>query len=297
MRWLLLAFLIGAAAAACACASAPAAQPTQTRAQRQTLEKRPREYKTPASYEPREIGYYPKTGKPLTYDHKPRVEMVDATTGRYAFKWVGYDHKEKSVIFQRADMIDVIVSATASKTPEGLYLYTYEVQNLPSSGTQLSGFIVQNFADDAKPVEVNGKQATPADLVLLDAFRGAQRDAQPPNLAGVHVGQMSRLIQEFKDGSWIHFGLLPSFEPPVTPGRSIEVKVLSSAPPGLVGCRAIGGTLSLTGVDEHMPIDLENLLPGYEEYPRGYTLGPREDLKSLTPRARRLRARPTPADA
>jgi len=36
----------------------------------------------------------------------------------------------------------------------------------------------------------------------------------------------------------------------------------------------------LKGVGEDMPTELEMALPGYEEYPKGYTIGPVDSLKS-----------------
>ncbi|HKO41658.1 MAG TPA: hypothetical protein VJU84_00085 [Pyrinomonadaceae bacterium] len=54
----------------------------------------------------------------------------------------------------------------------------------------------------------------------------------------------------------------------------------ASAPPGLVECRATIETSLLAPPDEEMPSALENLLPRYEEFPKGYTIGPVEDLKA-----------------
>src|SRR6266498_2709606 len=125
-------------------------QQAQTKAQRVPLGKHRREYKSPVNYAPREIGYDRKTGKPISYDHKPRIEMLDQKSGRYLLKWIGYDGKEKTVVFQRGDAVDVIVNASASKTSQG-YLYSYQAANLPSSDTYLSGFILQNYAQDARP--------------------------------------------------------------------------------------------------------------------------------------------------
>jgi len=71
----------------------------QTKVQRKPLDKQPREYKSPANYEHRYRDYDPKTGKVFTYDHKPRVEVVDAKAGKYAFKWIGFDGLEKTAIF------------------------------------------------------------------------------------------------------------------------------------------------------------------------------------------------------
>lgn len=278
MKWLLLTLAL-AQVGGVACSQPPQAQ---TKVQRRPLEKQPHEYSSPAGYEWREKGYDPKTKKPITYDHKPRVEPVDAKSGKYAFKWVGYDGKEKSVIIQRADAVDVVVSATVSRTPEGRYLYTYKVESLPSSGVHLSGVILQNFAPDARPVEVNGRPTNDRDLSLLDAFRNTPSGDTSWNLEDVAIGQMSNLIEQFKEGSWISFGLLPDFNPKITPGRSLEVKILSSAPPGLVGARAVGGELESAAADEHMPFVLENRMPGYGELPRGHTVGPDERLKHLS---------------
>ncbi len=66
--------------------------------------------------------------------------------------------------------------------------------------------------------------------------------------------------------------------------------MLSSAPPDLVGCRVAGGELTLKGVGEHMPFILENSMRSYSEFPYGYTVGPVESVKSLSPseRAKRM---------
>jgi hypothetical protein len=50
----------------------------------------------------------------------------------------------------------------------------------------------------------------------------------------------------------------------------------------LVECRATIETSLLAPPDEEMPSALENLLPGYEEFPKGYTIGPNESLKTLS---------------
>jgi hypothetical protein len=253
MKWLTLTLAITSLAYCAACSRA---QQAQTKVQRQPLEKQKIELKSPVGYEWRDKGYDPQTGEPITYDHRPRVEPVDKKAGKYAFKWIGYDGKEKVVIFQRADSIDVIVSAAASKKPEGQYLYTYVIENRPSSGTHLSGFTVQNFASDVKRITRGG-----------------------------YGGQMSNLISQFREGNWLHFGST-FIGHEVAPGRHLKLELVSSAPPGLVGCRAYGGESALNGAGEHMPFALESLLPGYEEWPRGYTIGPNEGLKSLEPSER-----------
>ena len=273
---LLLALLIQAACAA-------SSQPPSQKVQRLPLQRSEVVLKSPAQYEKRALSYDSQTGLPSkSYDHKPRIEVVDEKAGKYAFKWIGYDGEEKIVEYQRADAIDVVISASVTKTPDGQYLYVYKVDNLPSSGTYLSRFIPQNFATDTKPVEVDGKATTIRDISSLKAFREAPSDGKPRSLEGIHIGQMSSDIQQFKDGNWINFATLPRFQPQVVPGRSFEVKLVSAAPPGLVGCRITGGEMTLQGVGEGIPSELDNLIPGYEELPRGYTVGPRDNLKVLT---------------
>lgn len=227
-------------------------QHAQTVVQRQPMEKQQHEYKTPTEYKPRVSGYDKKTGQEITYDHKPRIELLDAKSRKYAMKWIGLDGGEKTATFQRADAVDVIVSATVSRTSGGQYEYTYEVQNLPSSGAFLKRFLVQNFAPDVEP-EKSGD---------MMPFR------------------MSKDIQGFGEGSWLNFADV-SDDVQVDPGQAVKIKLVSSAPPGLVQCRASAQTL-VEGADEEMPSDLEELLVGYNEYLRGYTIGPDERIKKLS---------------
>ncbi len=279
MKWLLLILLFGLQILCTACSFQ---QQAQSVAQRKPLEKRQHEYKSPTDYELRNRGYDPKTGEILTYDHKPRVEMIDEKSGKYAFKWIGYDGKEKTVIFQRNDAIDVIVSAAVSRTPEGLYLYTYKVENLPSSGSHLSLIIIQNFAADSKPVEIEGMTPNCRDLIILDSFRKAPCETLKMNMEhSFFIGQMSNWIEQFKEGSWIGIAPLSETEK-YEPGRSLEVKIVSKAAPGVVKCHAAGGQGGLKGAGEHMPFVLENLLPGYEDYPKGYTVGPVDNISSFS---------------
>lgn len=232
-----------------------------------------------------------KTGVERPFDPKPQVEVVDAKAGKYALKWIGYDGKEKIVYYQRADAIDVVVAASVSRDADGNYLYTYEVQNLSSSSTSLSHYILQNFAADSRPFEIDGKRTNNQDLRGLNAFRKLPPDGTARNLEDMAIGQMSDFIPPFKNGTWISFAPLPAFTPPIAPGRTLTVKLLSSAPPGLVGCRVTGGDLTLKGAGEHMPSELEAVIPGYDEFPIGTTIGPVTDLKSLSTRASLSRIR------
>lgn len=234
-------------------AGCSSSQRAQTKVQRKPLEKQPREYKAPASYDHREFGYDRKTGKVLTYDHKPRIELIDPKAGKYAFKWIGYDGKEKSVIFQRGDVIDVIVSASVGRTSSGEYVYTYDIQNLSTSGSYLTTFAIQNHSAEVKP------------------------DSKGPLIALT----MSNAIYRFREGNWLSFNDA-SDHVQINPGQSVRIQLASSAPPGLVGCAAVGGPLAIDGAGEEMPSALENLLPGYDEWPSGYTIGPVDRLKGMS---------------
>ena len=226
-------------------------QYAQTKVQRKPLDKHYREYKTPSNYERRDRGYDTRTGEMITYDHKPRVEVLDEKAGKYAFKWIGYDGREKTVIFQRGDVLDIVVSASVTKASDQRYVYSYELRNLPSSATYLKRFLVQNFASDTQPTE--------------GAFLALN---------------VSNAIHQFREGRWLSFSDV-SDHVQINPGQSVTVQLTSSAPPGIVECRASIET-ALTGADEEMPSALENLLPGYEDFPKGHTIGPIESLKTLS---------------
>ncbi|MFN2480088.1 MAG: hypothetical protein ABR554_01215 [Pyrinomonadaceae bacterium] len=232
-------------------ASAAVVPPPRQKLQRLPLQKSHLTFNSPPKYEKRISRYDTKTGQPVYYDPKPKVQLLDAKSGKYAFKWIGYDGREKNIIFQRADAIDTIVSASVSRTAAGQYLYTYNITNLPSSGSNLSGFAVQTFTPSLSPIGVDN----------------------------VHIGRMSN-NRQMAHGNWIRFAPLSSFKPSVVPGRVVEFKLISPAPPGLVECRVHGGELGLRGVGEDMPQELENILPSYEDWPRGYTVGPNSNLAS-----------------
>lgn len=257
-----------------------AATKSEQKIRRQPLQKPGTTLKSPVVYDKR---VRIESGKEVTYDPMPRVEIVDAKAGKYNLKWIGYDGKEKVIAYQRADAIDVVVSASVEKSSDGNYTYDYTVEILPSSATYLYSFDLQNFSDDTRPTEINGKTTTLADLRILKNFRTWADEGKPKNFENTLViGQMSSNIHRFKDGNWIAFGTLPDFEPKVAPGRTLRLKLVSKAAPGLVGCSAVAGPRTMKGVGEHMPSELEDALPGYEVLPSGYTVGPVAFLSSLS---------------
>jgi hypothetical protein len=206
----------------------------------------------PKTYERRVLSYDERTREPISYDPRPRVVLLDARSGKYGLKWLGYDGKEKTVIYQRPDRIDAIVRASVTRTPSGGFLYSYGLDNLPSSGQQLSSFGLQTFSSDVRPIK------------------------KPSG----YVGAMSK-NRSMSEGNWILYGS-SYFDPTIGPGKSAEARLESSAPPGLVECSVTGGRFGMKGAGEHMPQELENVLPGYEIWPRGLTLGPHDWLKSAT---------------
>lgn len=191
------------------------------------------------------------SGKLTRFDHKPTVESLDPKLGTYALTWIGLDGRERRVVYQRPDAIDLVVEATVNRPTPGRYRYSYRVHNLPSGGQRLSGFAVQTFSNDVEP------------------------RFQPH----VYIGSVTKYLGS---GVWIRFAPLDSFIPPVVPGSIATFQLESSTPPGLVDCTASGGALGIDGVDEEMPSELEAVLPGYEAWPRGRTVGPDERLQNLS---------------
>lgn len=257
-----------------------AATKTDQKIKREPLQKSGAPLKAPAVYEKRERV---ESEKQVTFDPKPRVQVVDEKAGKYEFRWIGYDGKEKVVAYQRPDAIDVIVSGSVENSSDGSYIYSYTIDILPSSATYLYSFGLQNFSDDTRPVEINDKPTTLADLRILKNFRQLPDDGKPRNFeTTILIGEMSNAIHRFKEGNWIAFGILPDFETQVMPGSRLRVKLVSNAVPGLVACSAVAGPRTMKGAGEHMPAELEEAIPGYEAWPSGYTVGPVSSLDSLS---------------
>ncbi|MGI8642455.1 MAG: hypothetical protein ACR2MG_21205 [Pyrinomonadaceae bacterium] len=227
-----------------ACSSS--AQERQVKTERKLFQKSSVEIKSPTTYSKRET----EKGE---YDPRPRVVLIDEKAGRYELRWIGYDGKQKIVKYQRADALDALVEARIEKTSEAKFTYIYTIKNLSQSPNYLSRFIVQTFGKDAKPVENEN----------------------------IFIGDMSKSINDFKDGLWWMYSVHSGYSPQVIPGKSIEFKLISSALPGIVGCRATAGDLTLKGAGEHMPSELEDVLPGYAVWARCYTVGPIDRLATL----------------
>ena len=233
--------------------AAGAISPPSQNLRRLPLQKKRITLKSPTNYIHRILRYDSKTSEPVYYDPKPRVVLLDSKSGKYGLRWIGYDGKEKEIIYLLPNAINVVVIASVSKSPSGDYVYLYNLQNLPSSGQNLAFFSIQTFASDVRPIPI-GKG---------------------------YVGQMTRHVEEFRNGNWIGFGS-SNFIRSVIPGGGVELKLVSPSPPGVVECRVAGGKLGMKGVGEEPPQELENVLPGYEAWPSGYTIGPVDELRNYS---------------
>lgn len=225
--------------------------------QRLPLQKKKIELKSPSSWS-KSVRVDPQTKKEIPYDPKPRIELADARAGKYNMKWIGYDGKEKVIVYQRPDCVDVVAAALTTRSSSGTYEYEYNVQSLATSGDYLNGFSVQNFSTAITP-------------------------KRPSMVNDVFIGNMASDSFGSKEGNWIRFAPVPP-HPKVQPGQIVKLKLYSSSPPGLVMCRVDGGSRVMKGVGEDLPQELEVSLDilGYEAWPSGYTIGPVDRLRSIS---------------
>lgn len=244
MRYLLIGILF----LQIACASS--AQERQIKAERKPFQKSSVEIKSPTTY-------LKRGAEKGDYDPRPRVVLIDEKAGKYELRWIGYDGKEKIIKYQRRDALDALVEARIEKNDQGKFTYKYLIKNLPDSPAYLSGFTVQTLASDV-------------------------RDEIIPIVDDIYTGHMAKFIPDFSQGTWRRFAPLGETMRRVDAGKSIEFSLVSSALPGIVGCRATGGDLTLKGVGEHMPSELEEVMPGYEAWARCYTIGPIDRLSTLS---------------
>jgi hypothetical protein len=192
------------------------------------------------------------TGTEVRYDPRPRVVPIDPAAGWYGLVWIGYDGREKIVRYQRPDAIDAVVRAEARVDSSGRYHYTYDVATLSTSRQMLGGFGVQTFGTDVTVI------------------------SQP----ALHIGRLGARF--FDRGTWFRFAPLTGYQPPVRLGGTSTFRLSASAPPGVVACSVDGGQVGYKGVGEEMPEELERLLPGYQAWPRGFTIGPFAGLTTMT---------------
>lgn len=239
----------------CSLALTTALATGQTTVRRTPLQKTAVAMESPGTYQTGER-LNPMTGKLEQYDPKPRVVVVDRHRGLVHLTWVDHDGKQKTIVYQRRDAIDIVVQCAVVDGRSEMFDYAYRLDILPSSGERLTSFVVQTFTNDATLV-------------------------RQPHL---HLGWMNARL--FTVGRWASFAALDGYSPSPSPGSTFSVTLRSRMPPGLVECRVAGGPTATKGVGEEMPQELAAQIPGYETMPHGYTIGPDERLRVLSPAQR-----------
>ncbi|MCB1024719.1 MAG: hypothetical protein KDB79_10035 [Acidobacteria bacterium] len=184
-------------------------------------------------------------------DVKARVVEVDKKTGKYEFRWLGVDGKEKIVEYQRHDSIDAIVRAEVEAAADGKYIYSYDFRVLPESPTFLSAFTVQTFANDIEPVKLDKK------LFIFGSMK---------------------FNPMFNVGVWWDWGFIGDEKKRIQAGDSAKFKLVSLSPPGIVDCKVTGGALGTKGVGEDIPGPLEDQIPIFQDLAWGYTIAPDKRL-------------------
>lgn len=218
------------------------------------LQKKAVEISQPAPVTP-EFEGYDKAGKAIYWD--PRPHVIPLGDGKYAFKWIGHSGRELTLIYQRPDVVDLVVEASVAEVPRGRLTYRYSLHNLRTSKLWLGGFSVQTFSPGAQGV---GEK-------------------------GIYVAARGGFLKEFSVGRWLAFGMMGR-EPKVAPGATILVELKSEDLPGVVECRASAGDLTMKGVGEEPPNVLEDLYLRHDAWPHGYTIGPDERLAKMSPKER-----------
>jgi len=193
---------------------------------------------------------------PSDQNHQARIVELDSKAGKYSLQWIGFDGKEKSVLYERPDTVVVIVSARVVKGVDRTYRYIYELENMESSGQYLSGFSVQTFVKDVVA------------------------DEEP----GVYVSQMATHAPGFSNGVWYGYVNTENtvLGSGITPGSTTSVSLQSDAAAAVVRVKVFGGPMAITGIGEEIPGVLLDSLPAYESWPSGYTIGPSELQRDLT---------------
>lgn len=227
-------------------------QYNQIKAERKLFKKSSAVIKSPKTYLKRE------TAKGKEYDPKPRVVPVDEKAGKYELRWIGYDGKLKIIKYQRHDALDALVEARVERENDGRFKYKYLIRNLPSSPAFFHSFEVQTFTSDIKD----------------EYIRTGDEN--------LHIGHMSQNIPEFSEGVWLSFAWLAETKPKINPGSNIEFEMISVSQPGLVQCKGTAGEITLKGVGEHMPYELEMAVPGFDELATCLTIGPVERLGKMS---------------
>ena len=191
--------------------------------------------------------------EPIEFDPELSIRRVDEGSGRYFLEWRGSGGERKRMEYVRPDTVEVVVAASVGPGTLKKYRYHYELRNSKNSAQYMSGFFIQTLASDviAKPMKENA-----------------------------YVGHMGKHIPQFSHGTWVSFGK-SNFGDEVQPGVISSVWIESDSPPGPVYCRVHGGPMKMIGIGEELPLEIGDVLPGYESWPIGITIGPSEEFAGL----------------
>jgi hypothetical protein len=220
----------------------------QIKAERKPFQKSPYVIKSPTEQLEREL----KNGK--SYDPKPKAIVIDEKTGKYEFRWIGTDGKEKIVAYQRHDAIDGVIEAKVEKIDDGKFRYSYLIKIFSSSPSRLVNFIVYTKTTDAQPIEQEN----------------------------VHSGYRYPLLSVNDTYIWLSYYPMHEKGLIIDGGKNIVFGLKSSNLPGIVKFWASGGELGTKGVGEEIPSHLENQIPIFQDLAWGYTIGPVESLSTLS---------------
>ena len=135
---------------------------------------------------------------------------------------------------------------------------------LPSTPTYFREFIVQTFAPDTEPIQLDKRL-----LPVNEQHRFL-------------ILQQSNANPIFADGVWWNSAFVGKKEERVWGSNTIEFQFTSTSLPGIVNCKATGGEITTKGVGEDIPSVLVDEIPIFEDLAWGYTIGPVESLATLT---------------
>ena len=175
----------------------------------------------------------------LESDGVGRIRAINESQGKYVLEWKHAGDKDwNTATYDRPDRVTATVIASVSLIHSGRYKYRYEIE--VAGGQYMSGFFLQSLSTITRPV------------------------VQPE----VHVGSMSKDIEQFSQGNWI------SFRTHTNPGATTVFEIESDDPPQIVQCRIRGGDLILRSSAGEIPVELADRRLSYESWPAGFTIGP-----------------------
>jgi len=187
-------------------------------------------------------------------DAKSKVVVVDEKAGKYEFRWIGRDGKEKIVAYQRHDAIEGVIESRVEKSENGSFRYKYLIKLFPSSPTRLLNFSIYTLTTKVEPIKQDR---------VFSNFRHP--------------------LVDVKDNyQWLSYypehenGLI------VKPGDTLEVSLESPNPPGVVKSWVSGGELATKGVGEDLPPELESKIPIFQDFATCLAIGPVESLSSMS---------------